>query len=110
MYPDYFGKLSNEAILAGNAASAYDELTKAIIRKGQAQAAEDIVADYSKRNFQLQRSINADTNWTNQNRTAYEAALKERDKMWENYRKVNQGSFIVDSAANHGLAIQRKEN
>lgn len=99
MYPDYFGKLSNEAILAGNAASAYDELTKAIIRKGQAQAAEDIVADYSKRNFQLQRSINADTNWTNQNRTAYEAALKERDKMWENYRKVNQGSFIVDSAA-----------
>lgn len=99
MYPDYFGKLSNEAILAGNAASAYDELTKAIIRKGQAQAAEDIVADYSKRNFQLQRSINADTNWTNQNRTAYESALKERDKMWENYRKVNQGSFIVDSAA-----------
>jgi hypothetical protein len=99
MYPDYFGKLSNEAILAGNAASAYDELTKAIIRKGQAQAAEDIVADYSKRNFQLQRGINADTNWTNQNRTAYEAALKERDKMWENYRKVNQGSFIVDSAA-----------
>lgn len=99
MYPDYFGKLSNEAILAGNAASAYDELTKAIIRKGQAQAAENIVADYSKRNFQLQRGINADTNWTNQNRTAYEAALKERDKMWENYRKVNQGSFIVDSAA-----------
>ena len=99
MYPDYFGKLSNEAILAGNAASAYDELTKAIIRKGQAQAAEDIVADYSKRNFQLQRGINADTNWTNQNRTAYEAALKERDKMWENYRKVNQGSVIIDSAA-----------
>ncbi len=99
MYPDYFGKLSNEAILAGNAASAYDELTKAIIRKGQAQAAEDIVADYSKKNFQLQRGINADTNWTNQNRTAYEAALKERDKMWENYRKVNQGSAIVDSAA-----------
>ena len=99
MYPDYFGKLSNEAILAGNAASAYDELTKAIIRKGQAQAAEDIVSDYSKKNFQLQRGINADTNWTNQNKAAYEAALKERDKMWENYRKVNQGSAIVDSAA-----------
>lgn len=99
MYPDYFGKLSNEAILAGNAASAYDELTKAIIRKGQAQAAEDIVSDYSKKNFQLQRGINADTNWTNQNKAAYEAALKERDKMWENYRKVNQGSAIVDSVA-----------
>lgn len=99
MYPSYFGKLTNEAILAGKAASAYDDLTKAIIRKGQAQAAEDIVADYSKKNWQLQRGINADTNWTNRNKSAYEAALKERDKMWKNYRKVNQGSIIVDSAA-----------
>nr|DAY68155.1 MAG TPA: tail tape measure protein [Caudoviricetes sp.] len=99
MYPSYFGKLTNEAILAGKAASAYDDLTKAIIRKGQAQAAEDIVADYSKQNFQLQRNINADTNWTNRNKAEYEKALKEREKMWENYRKVNQGSIIVDSAA-----------
>ena len=99
MYPSYFGKLTNEAILAGKAASAYDDLTKAIIRKGQAQAAEDIVADYSKQNFQLQRNINEDTNWTNRNKAEYEKALKEREKMWENYRKVNQGSIIVDSAA-----------
>lgn len=99
MYPSYFGKLTNEAILAGKAASAYDNLTKAIIRKGQAQAAEDIVADYSKKNFELQRGINADTNWTNRNKAEYEKALKEREKMWENYRKVNQGSIIVDSAA-----------
>lgn len=99
MYPSYFGKLTNETILAGKAASAYDDLTKAIIRKGQAQAAEDIVADYSKKNFELQRGINADTNWTNRNKDEYGKALKERDKMWENYRKVNQGSIIVDSAA-----------
>ena len=99
MYPSYFGKLTNETILAGKAASAYDDLTKAIIRKGQAQAAEDIVADYSKKNFELQRGINADTNWTNRNKDEYGKALKERDKMWENYRKVNQGSIIVDRAA-----------
>lgn len=99
MYPSYFGKLTNETILAGKAASAYDDLTKAIIRKGQAQAAEDMVADYSKKNFELQRGINADTNWTNRNKDEYGKALKERDKMWENYRKVNQGSIIVDSAA-----------
>lgn len=99
MYPSYFGKLTNETILAGKAASAYDDLTKAIIRKGQAQAAEDIVADYSKKNFELQRGINADTNWTNRNKDEYGKALKKRDKMWENYRKVNQGSIIVDSAA-----------
>lgn len=104
MYPSYFGKLTNEAILAGKAASAYDDLTKAIIRKGQAQAAEDIVADYSKKNFELQRGINADTNWTNRNKAEYEKALKERTKMWENYRKVNQGSVIVDSAAREWIS------
>ena len=97
MYPDYFGKLADEAVLAGNAASAYDELTKAIIRKGQAQAAEDIVADYSKRNWQLQRAINADTNWTNRNRDAYEQA-KERDRErreWLRRHTSDQGSSIV---------------
>lgn len=104
MYPSYFGKLTNEAILAGKAASAYDDLTKAIIRKGQAQAAEDIVADYSKKNFELQRGINADTNWTNRNKAEYEKALKERTKMWKNYRKVNQGSIIVDSAAREWIS------
>lgn len=93
MYPDYFGKLSNEAILAGNAASAYDELTKAIIRKGQAQAAEDIVADYSKKNFQLKRSINADRDWTTKNRSAYESALNERDRIWGQY-KGNMDVYI----------------
>ena len=96
MYPDYFGKLSNEAILAGNAASAYDELTKAIIRKGQAQAAEDIVADYSKRNFQLQRGINADSQWVNQMRSAYEVALKQREGMRQNALTVNQSSFMTN--------------
>lgn len=93
MYPDYFGKLSNEAILAGNAASAYDELTKAIIRKGQAQAAEDIVADYSKKNFQLNRSIRAERDWTTKNRSAYESALNERDRLWGQY-KGNMDVYI----------------
>ena len=104
LFPNYFGKLTDEAILAGKAATAYDNLTKAIIRKGQAQAAEDVVADYTKKNFDLQRSINADTNWTNRNKKAYEVALIERDKMWENYRKVNTGSFIVDNAAKMWLS------
>lgn len=104
MYPDYFGKLTDEAILAGKAASAYDDLTKAIIRKGQAQAAENIVADYTKKNFQLQRGINADTNWTNRNKVEYEKALKTAERMWENYRNINQGSFFIDKAARNWIS------
>ena len=108
MYPDYFGKLTDEAILAGKAASAYDDLTKAIIRKGQAQAAENIVADYTKKNFQLQRGINADTNWTNRNKVEYEKALKEAERMWENYRNINQGSFFIDKAARNWISSTKE--
>lgn len=108
MYPDYFGKLTDEAILAGKAASAYDDLTKAIIRKGQAQAAENIVADYTKKNFQLQRGINADTNWTNKNKVEYEKALKEAERMWENYRNINQGSFFIDKAARNWISSTKE--
>lgn len=102
MYPDYFGKLTDEAVLAGNAASAYDELTKAIIRKGQAQAAEDIVADYSKQNWQLQRGINADANWTNRNRDAYEEAQKrdQERRKWLRQHTSDQGSSIVRGIGN----------
>lgn len=100
LYPDYFGKLTDEAILAGNAASAYDNLTKAIIRKGQAQAAEDIISGYSKQNWQLQRGINEDTDWVNANKEAYEAA-KKRDqerRAWLRRHTSDTGSSIVRGA------------
>lgn len=38
LYPDYFGNIDAEAIVAGKATSAYDSLTEALIRKAKAQA------------------------------------------------------------------------
>src|SRR5690606_24824926 len=37
-YPSYLGNMSDESILAGNATSAYRELTGAILGSAQAQA------------------------------------------------------------------------
>ena len=42
-YPSYFGNLSNEAILAGNAASAYKSLTENLLKAAQARAAMKII-------------------------------------------------------------------
>lgn len=42
-YPDYFGNMSNEAILAGKAASAYVTLSRAIIESTRARALEDTI-------------------------------------------------------------------
>ena len=67
-YPKYFGNLSNEAILAGNAATAYQSLTDNILKAAQARSAMKIIEDNYNKIYQLQKAINADTNWTNRNR------------------------------------------
>ncbi|HIY88208.1 MAG TPA: hypothetical protein H9824_05840 [Candidatus Bacteroides pullicola] len=66
-YPKYFENLSNEAILAGDAAQAYRQLTDDILKAAQARAAQDKITKNYERIFQLQRAINADTNWTRRN-------------------------------------------
>lgn len=48
LYPTYFKNLSNEAILAGNAASAYETLRQSIIAAAKAKALEDLVAEQTK--------------------------------------------------------------
>ncbi|WP_018667556.1 hypothetical protein [Bacteroides gallinarum] len=67
-YPSYFNNLSNEAILAGDAASAYRNLTDNILKAAQARAAMKIIEENYNKIYQLQKAINADTNWTNRNR------------------------------------------
>lgn len=67
-YPSYFSNLSNETILAGNAASAYKNLTDNILKAAQARAAMKIIEDNYNKIYQIQKAINADTNWTNRNR------------------------------------------
>ena len=67
-YPKYFENLTNEAILAGNASGAYKQLTENILKAAQARAAQDKITKNYERMFQLQRAINADTNWTNRHR------------------------------------------
>lgn len=44
-YPDYFKNLSQEAILAGDAADAYERLRNNIVRSAQAQARKDLLAE-----------------------------------------------------------------
>lgn len=67
-YPQYFGNLSNEAILAGNASTAYKSLTDNILKAAQARSAMKIIEDNYNKIYQLQKAINADTNWINRNR------------------------------------------
>jgi hypothetical protein len=53
LYPAYFGNLSNEAILAGNAKTKYEELTQSIIAKARAEASVGKITElYSTDKYQ----------------------------------------------------------
>lgn len=53
-YPKYFGNLSNEAILAGEAADAYGALRANIIQAAQARAIQDQIVERTKADLALQ--------------------------------------------------------
>lgn len=49
LYPDYFKNLSDEAIMAGEAESAYKRLTQAIYDKAIAEAKQDLIKEYASK-------------------------------------------------------------
>ena len=54
-YPDYFGSLSTEAILAGNAADEYDRLTTSILNSARAKARQQQLVDNEQEILRLER-------------------------------------------------------
>lgn len=73
-YPSYFSKLSNETILAGQAAGAYRQLAADILKAAQARAMEKRIEKLADQNIDLERSNNADKNWKSSNRKNYQAS------------------------------------
>ena len=53
-YPDYFGNLSTEAILAGNAANEYDRLATSILNSARAEAKRNKISSLENEIFELE--------------------------------------------------------
>lgn len=53
LYPDYLGNLSQEEILAGKGATAYEKQADAIIKVAKAQAAKDKIIENEKKRIEL---------------------------------------------------------
>jgi hypothetical protein len=64
-YPAYFKNLTNEQLLTGNAAAAYDEAARAILRKAQAQAASAKIEELTTKRLELQLKLAQDAEQTN---------------------------------------------
>lgn len=56
-YPKYFENFTDEEILAGKAASKYNELAKAILNSAKARAAEEKLIELSKQQLEVETKI-----------------------------------------------------
>ena len=57
IYPEYFGSLSEEEILAGKASDAYIKLSKSIIAASRARAAQDMIVKHQQTVLENEQKI-----------------------------------------------------
>lgn len=82
IYPAYFGNMSEEQVMVGNAISAYNNLRDAIIEAAQALAAQEVITEKSKDIKYIEFTGDAYKNYAN--------ALKEYNKAYEEYLERNK--------------------
>lgn len=82
IYPAYFGNMSEEQVMVGNAISAYNNLRDAIIEAAQARAAQEVITEKAKVIKYIESTGDAYKNYAN--------ALKEYDKAYEEYLERNK--------------------
>lgn len=82
IYPAYFGNMSEEQIMVGDAISAYNNLRDAIIEAAQARAAQDVITEKLKDIKYIESLGSAYTD--------YSEALKEYNKAYEEYLERNK--------------------
>lgn len=101
-YPTAFGNLSKEQILAGNAASAYNELAKNIIKAARAKAAaekiqenEKLILELEMENQTLNENIEHDAKMAN---LAKQGKHEAESRSWESGRNSITGSSTENKA------------
>lgn len=81
-YPAYFSKLSNEAIMAGEAADQYKKLGEEILKAAKARAAEGVISENQKQLTLLEATGDAYEN--------YKKAIREAEDAQQRFSKIQE--------------------
>ena len=93
-YPEYFKNLSQEAILAGDAADAYERLRQNIIRSAQAQARKDLLAETERDILKVERKRDRKVS-----AALKDVTIPERERMY--YPMGEDGKEMYINSPNH---------
>jgi len=99
LYPKYFANLSDEAILAGQGAKNYTELTNSIIASAKARGGADIIAENTKEEYLLQKRI-----------TDAKAAQAELDAQRNDQQQIYQKGTVKETEEASKSLQSRKLN
>lgn len=86
-FPAYFKNISDEKILAGEAAGAYNELADAILRSARARAAQDKIVENQRKILDLEEEQVKANIELNKATNDYNAAVELQTRNTENQRK-----------------------
>ena len=100
-YPAYFGQMKTEAILAGQAASAYRQLAADIMKAAMARAYEKRIEKIAERQADLELEKETTEKYLKDNKKKYDRANKNRKEEKEYAKQATGGVFAatLESAA-----------
>lgn len=100
-YPAYFGQMKTEAILAGQAASAYRQLAADIMKAAMARAYEKRIEKIAEKQADLELEKEDTKKYLNANKKKYDKAQKNRKDEKDYTKKATGGVFAAtpESAA-----------
>lgn len=88
LYPDYLDNLSQEAIMAGEAADAYENLKDRLVEVAQSRAAMDRLSELAA------AKLSPELEAVRKASEAYDAAKRKQQQFYENY-EVGEGSYLA---------------
>ena len=91
-YPGYFGQLSNEAILAGQAAAQYRQLAEDIIKAAKARAYQEKIEKLEQENIEHEEAVQENKNWNTANTDKVAHAKMNEEKLQRTISPVVPGT------------------
>ena len=108
LYPSVFGNLTTEAILTGQAAQQYRDLTSAIIASARARAAAAKIEENEKELLELEGTLETQRE-DEQRKTAHADKVKqEADKKKQEAREKAQGYALGDTRESNSAQRERE--
>jgi len=103
-FPSYFKDLSDEEILAGKAANAYQKLSKELIATARARAYQKRIEKLAEENADLETSLDSDLDWLIANEGKYNKE-KASGRINRN-KKISTAEFATPGAASASSAMR----